>query len=298
MKKILVSIGIAVIGLGLMLPSFSSIAKADAVPGDIIVTLGQDLTADQQNQVLNDMGVNKDDVQIVYVNNSEEHQYLDKYVPQSEIGTKSISCAEITLGNKGDGLVVQTNNITYITSDMYRNALSTAGVTDAKIYVTAPFPVSGTGALTGIIKAYEKSSGSAINETQKQAANEEMAQTAQLASKPDVGQDKAVQFMQQVKEQISKQKPQTTDQLRSLIQQVADNMGIKLTADELNQLVDLFNKIKNLNIDWTKVNQTYQTAKAKWDQFSNSDQGKSIISSFLAFLKSIGHAIMSFFSKS
>ena len=38
---------------------------------------------------------------------------------------------------------------------MYINALATAGVKDASVYVTAPFSVSGTPALTGIIKAYE-----------------------------------------------------------------------------------------------------------------------------------------------
>ena len=33
---------------------------------------------------------------------------------------------------------------------MYKNALTTAGITDADVKVTAPFEASGTAALTGI----------------------------------------------------------------------------------------------------------------------------------------------------
>ncbi|MGQ3339185.1 DUF1002 domain-containing protein, partial [Staphylococcus aureus] len=77
----------------------------------------------------------------------------------SQIGTKAISSASITLGEKDSGLNITTNNINWVTDEMYTNALITAGVKDAKIYITAPFEVSGTAALTGILKAYEVQSG-------------------------------------------------------------------------------------------------------------------------------------------
>lgn len=68
---------------------------------------------------------------------------------------------------------VQTHNISRITDEMYLNALMTAGVKDAKVYVTAPFEVSGTAALTGLMKAYETTSGEKISEDVKKVANEE-----------------------------------------------------------------------------------------------------------------------------
>ncbi|WP_456363981.1 DUF1002 domain-containing protein [Priestia aryabhattai] len=296
MKKIITSFGVTAIAVGMINVVSSPVVLADAQPGDVIVTLGEDLSVAQKNAVLKDMNVNENDVQVVYVKNEEEYKYLGKYIPQSQIGTKSISSAEITLGEKDTGLVVETNNVNYITDEMYLNSLSTAGVKDAKVYVTAPFNVSGTGALTGIIKAYEVSSGTKIDESQKQVANQEMVTTAQLASNEDIGQEKAVEFMSKVKEEIAKENPKTEDDVKSIIQKIAIDMNINLTSDQLSQLVDLFGKIKDLHIDWEKVNKTFDAAKEKWNNFTQSEEGKNIIDSFIAFMKSIWHGITAVFS--
>ena len=47
---------------------------------------------------------------------------------------------------------------------MYKNALATAGVTDANIIVAGPFQLSGTAALVGIFKAYEEMTGDNLDE--------------------------------------------------------------------------------------------------------------------------------------
>ncbi|MGF7535787.1 DUF1002 domain-containing protein [Bacillus mexicanus] len=297
MKKLVCGIGVAIFATSVINVANPSVVLADASPGDIIVTLGEDLSINQKNKVLEDMGVNEKDTEIVYVSNDEEHKYLDSYIPKAQIGSKSISSAKITLGEKNTGLVVESNNINYITDDMYLNALSTAGITDAKVYVTSPFEVSGTGALTGIIKAYEVSSGKVIKEENKEAANEEMVTTAKLASDKDIGQEKAVEFMKKVKEEIAKENPKSESDIRTLIQKVANDMGITLTDSQLDQLVDLFNKIKDLNIDWDKVNKTFESAKEKWNNFANSDEGKNIIDSFISFMNSIWDGIKAFFTK-
>ena len=57
------------------------------------------------------------------------------------------------------GITVETHNIDWVTGDMYRGALLTAGIYDANIIVAAPFDVSGTAALLGIYKAYEDITG-------------------------------------------------------------------------------------------------------------------------------------------
>lgn len=297
MKKFITSLGVAAIAFGMLSSGQGTKVYADAAPGDTIVTLGEDLSVAQKNTVLEDMGVKEGDIEIVYVANSEEHKYLGQYIPKAQIGTKAISSAKITLGEKDTGLVVESNNISYISDEMYLNSLSTAGITDAKVYVTAPFSVSGTGALTGIIKAYEVQSGTVIDEKQKQVANEEMVTTAKLAANQEIGQEKAVDFMSEVKEQIAKEKPETKEELKALIQRVAEEMGISITEDQLNQLVELFNKIKDLNIDWEKVNQTFEAAKDKWNQFAESEKGKNIIDSVIAFMNSIWDGLLSLFTK-
>lgn len=296
MKKFITSLGVTVIAVGIFNSTNTPIVLADSQPGDIIVTLGEDLSIGQKDNVLADMGVNEKDVQIVFVKNSEEHKYLGQYIPKSQIGSKAISSAKITLGEKNTGLIVESKNISTISNEMYLNALSTAGLKDAKVYVTAPFEVSGTGALTGIVKAYEVSSGEVIDEEQKQVANEEMVTTTKLAEQ-GIGQDKAVEFMSTVKEEISKENPKTEEDLQAIIERVAAEMGISLTSEQLNQLVDLFNKIKDLNIDWEKVNQTFDAAKEKWNNFAESEEGKNIIDDLISFLNSLWDGIVSVFSK-
>lgn len=268
-----------------------TVVFADAAEGETIITLGENLTAEQKQQVLDDMKAPKD-AQVITVSNAEEHKYLDKYVPPAQIGTRAISSSMITYTKKGSGLIVQTHNISWVTDAMYTNALITAGVTDATIYITAPFSVSGTAALTGMLKAYETTADKAIPEEVKQVANEEMVTTAKLGDQ--IGSDKAVELITKIKEEIANNPPKTTEDLRTLIQSLAEQLGIQLTDEQLNNLVTLFDKMKNLNIDWNQVSDQLNQAKDRVSAFLQSEQGqtfleqlKDIFASFIDFLKSL-----------
>ncbi|MGN5650710.1 DUF1002 domain-containing protein [Bacillus sp. Brlt_9] len=295
MKKIVSKLGVSIMAVGILGSTGTSIVRADAAPGDVIVTLGENLSIQQKDKLLDEMKVKEKDVDIVYVSNKEEHKYLGDYIPKSQIGSKAISSAKITLGEKNTGLIVETEHVNYITNNMYLNALSTAGVKDAKVYITAPFDVSGTGALTGIIKAYEVSSGKKIDEVQKKIANEEMVTTAKLAENKEIGQEKAANFMNQVKQDITAEEPKTQEDMKAIIQKNAKEMEVPLTQEEQEQLVSLFDKIKGLNINWEKVNETLGAAKEKWDNFVNSDEGQNIIHSFTALVKSLWNGFISLF---
>jgi uncharacterized protein YpuA (DUF1002 family) len=277
--------------LGIIAMPFSSVL-ADSAPGDTIVTLGQNLSESQKNMVLKEMNA-PSDAQMVTVTNQEEHKYLDGTVPNSQIGTRSISSAMVTIGQPNTGLVVQTKNITWVTEAMYTNALITAGLKDANIYITAPFPVSGTAALTGIMKAYEISSGKTIPDAVKKVANEEMVQTAKLGD--SVGNDKAVQLVAKVKDAVAKNPNMSADDLRSLIQKIANDLGITLTDAQLDSLVNLFDKMKNLNINWDQVGNQLTKAKDHISAFLNSDEGKSFIQKIKDFFSALFNFILSLF---
>nr|WP_181742513.1 DUF1002 domain-containing protein [Terrilactibacillus laevilacticus] len=286
----------------LSLSCIAPFAYADASPGDVIVTLGANLTPSQKDSLLKEMNVDKNNVQIVEVTNQEEHQYLDKYLPKAQIGTRAISSAKITLGQKDSGLSVSTHNINYVSNDMYMNALATAGVKDAEVYVTAPFTVSGTAGLTGLIKAYEVQTGDKIPEKNKQVANEEMVTTANLAKKDGVGKEKAAELITAIKDKIAKNPPKSDQDMQNIIQDAADQTNVKLTNDEMNQLKELFNKMKDLNLNWDQVGHQLKSLKDKFHHFANSDEGKGFfaaISAFFAkiaeFLSQLFHAIASFF---
>lgn len=276
-----------------MLLAFPAIAAADAAPGDVIVTLGENLTAEQKQKVLEEMKA-PDGAQTITVSNAEEHKYLDGLIPKAQIGTRAISSSMITIGEPGSGLHVETHNITWVTNEMYTNALITAGVKDADIYVTAPFPVSGTAALTGLMKAYEISSDQVIPDDVKKVANEEMVQTAKLAD--SIGADKAVALLAKIKEEIANNPPQTDADLRALIEKIANDLGITLSADEINALVSLFHKMQNADINWDQVNDQLSKAKEQLSAFLQSEEGKTFIQNLIDILKEIWNAIKSAFS--
>jgi len=287
MKKIFVLLLLSLISL------YPIHSFADMAEGDMIVTLGENLTETQKSNLLEEMGAPAD-VQIVTVTNQEEHQYLGKYIAKSLIGTKAISSSAITIAPKGAGIKVKTKNINWVTDEMYVNALITAGVKDANIYITAPISVSGTAALTGIIKAYEISADKTIPEDVKQAANEEMVETAKLGD--SIGSENAAALIAKVKEEIAKNKPKNDAELRSIIEQAAKDLNVTLSAAELNSLIDFFNKLIDLNIDWNQVSDQLNKAKDQISKFLQSDEGQGFLEKLKQFFIWLIDTIKAIFS--
>lgn len=285
MRKIILGIAL-IFSLGIF--ANASVVNADAAPGDTIIVLGEDLTEAQKDAILKEMGVeNPDDALITTVSNEDEHKYLGDYIPAAQIGSNAISSAIILIGKKGDGLSLESNNINYVTDQMYGNALSTAGLKDAEIYITAPFEVSGTGALTGIIQAYEISSGVEIDEANKEVANEEMVLTSDLAENETIGEEEAVDFISKIKKELSDADKLTKEELEEMIKEIAKDNGFDLTKDELSKLIDLFRKFQELDIDWDVINQKVGDLKNDVSDFINSEEGASFIEKIKDFFASI-----------
>lgn len=270
--------------LSFCLLSVPLITHADSAPGDVIITLGENLSEQQKTALLSEMGDHEDPL-IVYVTNQEEHKYLGDYISKAQIGSKALSSSRIIIGEKDSGLQVTTRNITWVSEDMYANALSTAGVKDAEVYVTAPFPVSGTAALTGILKAYETTMNIEIPEEQKQVANEEMVKTAQLSE--SIGDEKAVQFMNEVKREIAKHQPRSTEDIRALLQRVAERLGIQLTDADLDGLVGLFDKMRNIDINWQQVGKNLELAKNRLNEVMQQEETKNFLASLGDFFRKL-----------
>ncbi|MFA9455809.1 DUF1002 domain-containing protein [Halalkalibacter sp. AB-rgal2] len=281
------------IGLLLLPTVLPAVALADAMPGDVIVTLGEDLSESQRQQLMNEMGVTEDNL-IVYVSNEEEHQYLGSYISAARIGTNALSSSKITLLESGEGLSVETNRIDWISDEMYMNALITAGVEDADIYVTAPIDVSGTAALTGLLKAYEVAMEIEIPEEQKQIANEEMVKTGELSH--TIGAENATELMNRIKEEIGDQPIESEEDLRALIQRIANEMGITLTDEELNGLISLFMRMKDLNIDWNQVQDQINNVRDNLGDYLNREETQSFIRSVLDFFSRLIDVIKGWFS--
>lgn len=229
----------------LVLPSS---VQADAIVGETVVTFGQDLTAQQKQTVMQELNVGND-VRQITISIEEVKKYLGEHLEPSVIGTKAISSAKITLQDKGYGIHVKTHNITTITKNMYANALLTAGVTDAEVHVTAPFKVTGTTGLTGILKAFEEVSDTTIDEDKKQVANEELVRTAEIAEK--IGDsEKAAEFVMRVKEEVAEKKPETKEEVRNIVINVSNEYNINLTKEEVEKMTQFGDRFSKLDIDW------------------------------------------------
>ncbi|MGL4819627.1 MAG: DUF1002 domain-containing protein [Bacilli bacterium] len=268
MKKLVVGVLAFAMSMTQIAPM---IAHADAAVGDATYTLGANLSSEQRQTILTELNY-KDNEPIIEVTNAEEHKYLGGIIPAAQIGTRALSSSRIEVASPGTGVVVDTQKITWVTPEMYSNAMITAGLKDAKVSVTAPFPVSGTAALTGIMKAYETTTGQPIDEEKKEVANEEMVTTAKLGDQ--IGTDEANNLMANIKLKIAEEAPTTEAATEAVVQKVADELAITLTDEQVTQLAGLFSRMSAANVDWSQIKDQIQVSKDAWDtKFQELSEG-------------------------
>lgn len=207
-----------------------------------VVTMAADLTPQQQEAILKYFGVNdKNEVEIVNVNNQDERHYLEGVASEAQIGRKTYSCCYIEPTESGKGVNVRTANLTYVTASMISSTLITAGVKDANVLAAAPFKVSGTGALTGCFKAFEQATGEKLDEDKKELATEEIVTTGKLGDQysPEV----AAGMVNDMKADVIKNGTSDKTQIAETINNISNNYNIKLTDDNKQELEALLAKI-------------------------------------------------------
>lgn len=260
------------------------------------LALGADLSDDQKNTVLSLMGIdpaNLANYNVTYVTNAQEHQYLDSYVDSSKIGSKSWSSVVIVKRKKGNGLNISTNNITYCTVGMYKNALTTAGITDADIIVAGPKPISGTAALVGIFEAYEAMTGEEVQDNVVDAALNELVVTGELeASIQGLTDQEVEEFIAYIKSLIAEKGLTDEKSINEAIDEACDKYGVTLSDDERQKIVDLLLKITSLGIDLSGL---VDYAASLYNSFKNGGSSSGIIASIGNFFGNIFSAIGEFF---
>ncbi|MDU2199996.1 MAG: DUF1002 domain-containing protein [Terrisporobacter sp.] len=244
-KKVSSLLIAATLVVGSIVPAFAD--------GTNVVTIGVNNTAEQRAKIFKYFGVNENEVQVLEVNNKEEREYLGGVATEAQLGTKTYSCAYVQPTNSG-GINVKTANITWVTSSMVASTLSTAGMQNANCVIAAVFPVSGTGALTGVMKAFEDASGKKLDEDKKELASEELITTGDLGD--DIGQDKATGVINDVKTEIIKNGTHDTNQIAQTINNVTNNYNVTLTDAQVKQITDLMEKIAAQNYDYNSMKET------------------------------------------
>ncbi|MFB1049751.1 DUF1002 domain-containing protein [Paraliobacillus sp. JSM ZJ581] len=270
--------------------SDDSIDEKNGVPR---VVFGDTLSDSQKQKVRELLDVTDDSAVQEYIVTGED---LANYI-DGDPSSNMYSSAKIIRKDKGFGLViniVNDDNITEVTKDMYANALLTAGVENAEVDVASPVKVSGHSALTGIYKAFNVD-GESLDQGRMEVANEELEIATELADKEGMDQEKVSELLTTIKQQISEQDPVTKEEVEQIIKEQIENLNIQLSQEDIAALTELFNKMKDLNIDFSKVSsQLEDIAKSIKDRISDvtSDPGfwegvKSFFSSIIDGLKNI-----------
>ena len=143
---------------------------------------------------------------------------------------------------------------------MIASTLSTAGVENANVVAAAPFPVSGTGALTGIIIGFEKSTGGNLTETKKKLANEELVTTGQLANQ--IGQEKATGIINDAKKEVIKDDLKNKSEIEKAVKDAAATYNVNLNTGDINVIVNLLKNIGGQNYNYNDVKDTLNNVSA------------------------------------
>ena len=283
MKKHITILLIIVMAVGMIVPAYAENIQSRAV-------IGADLTDDQIAAVYNAFGIKRGDAIELRVTNGEERQWLQGYVDESLIGTRSISCVYVELLPEGSGMDVTTSNITWCTGEMYISALATAGITDARIIVASPFEVSGTAALTGVYKAYEDMTGKKLDDLAKLVSTQELTITGELAN--EIGGMDSTSIVNDLKLMLDETQKMTDDEIRAEIIDIAGRYNVSLTNTQVQQLIDLCRSLEGLDADSLKAR--VEEVQGTLQKVSDA---KTKVVGFVETVKKVVTSVSSFFDR-
>ncbi|MBR5292775.1 MAG: DUF1002 domain-containing protein [Clostridia bacterium] len=214
--------------------------------GEARAVIGANLDQEQVAAVYKDFGIERGSVEEIIVTNADEREYLEGLVDDKKIGSVALSCVYITLLEEGSGLSISTNNINWCTEQMYVNALTTAGITDAKVIVSAPFAVSGTAALTGVYKAYEDITGQSLSNLAKSVGAEELILTGQLAEY--IGSEEAAALINELKGILDITETMSDSDVKNEIKKLAEQYNVQVTDAQIDQILKLCRQMEKLDV--------------------------------------------------
>ena len=244
--------------------TFGSIPMTVCADSSKVVTLGANLTEEQKTSMYEYFGTSADEVATIEVTNADERKYMEGIASEAQIGTRTYSCSYVEPTSSG-GVQVKVANLTYVTSAMISSTLLTSGVENCNVVAASPIEVSGTGALTGIMMAYEAASGETLDEGQKEAATQELVTTGELADA--IGSEQATDLMNKVKEEVIEDNISSPEEIQGVVQDATDSYNITLTEDQMNKIVSLMESISQYDYDVKALKNTLDNLSGKDNGF-------------------------------
>ena len=230
-----------------------------------VVTLGSDLSDEQKRLVMQYFGTSSAESNIIYITHDDEVSYLSEYVPMEKIGSRTLSCAYVRPTTEG-GIKVKTANLTYVTPNMIASSLSTSGIKNCEVIAACPIEVSGTGALTGVLMAYERAVGKGLDEGRKDLATQEMVVTSELAEQ--IGTDEASKIINDSKQEVLEGNIQNADEIKNIVNNIIIENGLDVSQEEFDKIISLLEKIASQGIDYDEVKDALDSIE---DSLNNKD---------------------------
>ncbi len=236
--------------------------------------------AELQNTTMQLLGTKASD-KTTYVYAEDLNKYLNLQssndVLKSSIRIKKLS--------KGSGLTLTIDEskgqITKISEDTYKNALLTAGVTDADVKIAAAEDVTGESALAGVYKAFE-AQGEPIDQKQTQAAQEELDTITTIneenENKDNYSQEQLNKAVAEAKAEVAQQDGKlSTDEIRNVVIEKINNNGLNnvLNNNQINLIVNFINNAQNQGVfTGTNADKFVDSATQYVNDIKNSDAFK------------------------
>lgn len=233
------------------------VAQADSSK---VVTLGANLSEEQKTSMYDYFGTSADKVETIEVTNADERKYMEGIASEAQIGTRTYSCSYVEPTTSG-GIQVKVANLTFVTSSMIASTLTTSGVENCNVVAASPIEVSGTGALTGIMMAYETASGETLNEDQKATATEELITTGELADA--VGQQEATDLMNEIKGEVIEEGLTDPSEIQDTVNDAAEKYNITLTQEQMDKITALMESISQYDYDVKAFKETLDNLAGK-----------------------------------
>ena len=212
-----------------------------------VVSIGNDLTDAQKKTMMKYFGISGDkSVKQITVTNKDEVSHLSGYIPLEQIGTRTVSCAYIKPTESG-GIKVRTANLQYVTANMIASTLADLGIKNCEVVSACPFQVSGTGALTGVMMAYEKATGTVINKDKKDIATQEVVITKDIAK--DIGTAQAENIVNQAKTEVVQNNVTNKTDIQNTVTNIINNNNVNITEQQIDNIVDLVEDVANQDYD-------------------------------------------------
>ncbi len=272
-------------------------SKADSVSVKPFIAFGANLSAGEKKEVMKQFGITESelaDYETIEVTNEEEHEYLDEYLASRVIGTRALSSVMIEEADAGSGIQVETHNISFCSKEMYTNALVTAGISDARVTVAGPFPISGTAALVGAMKAYGTMTGEGVDSEKSDAATNELVLTSELGD--SIGKEEAAQFVALLKDKVVSDDLTSEDDIRNAIEEAEKELNLDISEGMKTKMVGLMQKIGGLDLDLDNLKSQAQGVYDKLKDLGiDLDDAEGIWEKICQFFVMIWNAIVGFF---